>query len=129
MSTLPWQEQIAHSLSTEATAMLTYLPLKHWWDTPRFIVYIIRIYLQLRKTPGLIGFSMRANPFTKNYRTMSLWESEQAMGTYIHTAPHIDVMRNMRGKMGQTAFVSWKVEATGQALSWDDALKRKTQSY
>lgn len=109
--------------------MLTYLPLKHWWDTPRFVIYIIQIYLQLRKTTGLIGFSMRAKPLSKNYWTLSLWESERVMGAYIHTPPHLNVMQSMHRKMGQTAFVSWKVESNVQTLSWSDALERKTQAY
>lgn len=129
MPTLPWQNINTNTDPADYTAMLTYLPLKHWWDTPRFIVYIIQIYLQLRKTAGLIGFSMRAKPLSKNYWTLSLWESERAMGAYIHTSPHLTVMKSMRGRMGQTAFVSWKVSADVHCLSWSDALERKAQSY
>jgi hypothetical protein len=128
MLTLPWQKGNTKP-TNQATAMLTYLPLKHWRDTPLFISYIMRIYMQLRKTPGLIGFSMRANPLRKNYWTLSLWEGEEVVGTYIHTAPHATIMHKMHSKMGQTAFVSWKTKNDGTPLRWEDALRRDVQSY
>lgn len=109
--------------------MLTYLPLKRYRDTPRFMIYIVRVYLQLRHTEGVVGFSMRANPLTKKYWTLSAWTGHEAMEKYVHTPPHVDVMRSMQGYMGATAFTSWEATANDLPLNWNEALKRQTKPY
>jgi heme-degrading monooxygenase HmoA len=130
MPTLPWQAAANPVVEGPPyVTMLTYLPLKHYRDTPRFLLYVVRVYLQLRRTKGVVGFSMRAKPLAKKYWTLSAWTSHEAMSQYIHTPPHLEVMRSMQGSMGQTAFTSWEVGASDLPLRWDDALARQTQPY
>lgn len=130
MPTMPWTRLLKEDTApSDALAMLTYLSLKHWWHTPSFVMYIVRIHAQLRRTPGLIGFSMRAKPFAKQYWTLSLWQDKQSIATYVQTPPHAIIMHEMGGKMGQTAFVSWSVSDPSTPLEWSDALARSTNSY
>ena len=129
MPTLPWHASALPRDGETYVTMLTFLPLKRYRDTPRFIIYVIRVYLQLKRTEGVVGFSMRSEPLKKKYWTLSAWNSHQAMGNYIHTPPHVDVMRSMQGYMGATAFTSWEATSSDLPLSWDDALSRQTQPY
>jgi hypothetical protein len=73
-------------------------------------------------SPGLITFSMRAVPSKKNYWTLSVWANEAAIHDYISKPPHVNVMRSMAGRMGNTAFKSWSVKGSDLPLAWAESI-------
>lgn len=128
MPTTPWIVRQSSSGPT-AVAMLTYLPLSKYRYSLRFAGYVRQIYDQLQRTDGLIGFSMRAQPMRKQYWTLSLWRDEAAMMAFVHTRPHLDIMKLMHGRMAQTAFRSWTVTTPDQSLDWSEALSGELKAY
>jgi len=59
----PWRSVATPDRGGEYLALLSYLPLK--------------IRAQLAGTPGLIGYSFRANLLSHRFWTLSTWEDER----------------------------------------------------
>ena len=105
-------------------ALLTYLPLNSAWHLPWLVLYSTRIRRQLRKSSGLIGYSLRARPAAKQFWTLSAWEDEAALQAFVAAPPHLAVMKALASHMGATRFVRWNVKGSELPLRWDDALRR-----
>lgn len=56
----PWQSYSRAAPERDYVALLSYLPLNSAWHLPRLVLYSTRIRRQLRKSSGLIGYSLRA---------------------------------------------------------------------
>ena len=71
---------------------------------------------QLAGTEGVVGFSMLARPWRKQYATLSVWADDRALATFAGESPHRDLMskrpyafewgervrmRGGRGRLGQ----------------------------
>lgn len=104
--------------------MLSYLPLKSYWRLLPFLVYTVQVVKQLAASDGLIGYSLLARPFSKQFWTLSAWRSDDALRTFVRSAPHLRIMTELAPHMGQTKFVRWTVKGTQLPLPWDDALRR-----
>ncbi len=128
MPTLPWNSINEVDADRTYKVMLTYLPLRRYRDTFRFMKYVNEVIKQLKQTEGIIGYSLKAHPFSKNYWTVSVWESDEAISKYIQTLPHSAVMKKMRGAMGKTTFESWDVYKNQIPIQWSDALGHLTKS-
>ncbi|HKE00648.1 MAG TPA: antibiotic biosynthesis monooxygenase, partial [Planctomycetota bacterium] len=109
----------------EYVALLTYLPLRAYRSIPRFLVSTIRIGRQLARAPGAIGYSLRASMGSKQFWTLSVWESEAALGAFVAARPHLDAMSGLRGHMGATRFTRWRVRGRELPPDWSDALRRE----
>ena len=105
-------------------ALLTYLPLKRLASTPAFVRDVQRIRGQLARSPGLIGYSLRAKPLRKEYWTLSVWDSERALLAFVRGQPHSGVMSSLRNRMGPTKFVRWRVSGSAALPTWDEAIRR-----
>ena len=53
--------------------MASHLPLARITSTVRFFRAVAAIRKQLRSADGLVGYTLRARPPTRNYRTLSAW--------------------------------------------------------
>lgn len=82
------------------------------------------IATQLRGTPGLIGFSFRAKFLRHRFWTLSAWEDEEALMTFVGKPPHRDAMDALGPYMAKTAFTRWRVRGTEIPLTWERALSR-----
>ena len=63
----------------EYLALLSYLPLKRYRTIPRFLGYARRVEVQLAETAGVIGYALRARFTKRDFLTLSVWESEEAL--------------------------------------------------
>jgi heme-degrading monooxygenase HmoA len=57
---------------------------------------------QLRRTPGLLGYSLLARILKRQFWTLSMWEGEAALQQFVMENPHSQVMMAFRDKMDQT---------------------------
>ncbi len=121
---LPWRFFGSAESDRQYVALLSFLPLKHGWRIPWFLLHTVRIMNQLPKTRGLVGYSLRAQLLAKRFWTLSVWEDESALTGFVHAQPHTQTMDVMMPHMGETKFVTWSVKGSEIPLSWDDALKR-----
>ncbi len=120
----PWKAIAPVERQREYLALLSYLPLTRYHKIPAFMRFSLQIQGQLGKTPGAIGYSMRAKLFSRQFWTLSVWESSAALMDFVAKAPHSESMKAMAPFMGKTKFAQWKVLGSGIPLNWDEAIRR-----
>lgn len=69
----------------------------------RLLVYIWRVRRQLAKSAGLIKFD-----FHPGWRTLTIWESTEALKAFRNSGAHLEAMRNTY-KIGSARTVTWEV--------------------
>jgi len=124
---MPWKTIAKVEGSREYLALLSYLPLKKHRMIPRFMQFSFQIQRQLNKSPGVVGYSLRAKPLSRNFWTLSAWEDQRALQDFVRRVPHLDAMRSLIPHMGPTKFNQWKVPGSALPLRWDDAMRRSSQ--
>jgi len=68
MPKLPWASSSASvEPDRKYLVMASFLPLKHFSTTVRFMRHVQAIRRQLRGTEGLIGYSLWAKPMSRRY--------------------------------------------------------------
>lgn len=122
-----WKTLAPADKNREYIALLSYLPLKRYRAIPRFLQFSFQIQKQLRDTPGVIGYSLRAKLISRNFWTLSVWENEKALMDFVAKIPHGEAMQAMIPHMGSSKFTQWKVNASALPLHWEEAIKRSLQ--
>jgi hypothetical protein len=120
----PWTKFVAPDASREYFALLSYLPLNKYRAIPAFLKFTFQIQKQLSLTPGIIGYSLRAKPLSRNFWTLSAWENEQALRDFVVKLPHGNAMKAMTPHMGPTSFTKWRVSGSALPLHWEEAMRR-----
>jgi heme-degrading monooxygenase HmoA len=86
------------------------------------------INVALPQQPGLVGFSLGIEPFTSGYRTLSVWESEDAVVGWVVSDAHATAMGELAEHSDPaSAVLSWTVtreELLAAPPSFDDAKAR-----
>src|SRR5260370_10096241 len=83
----PWATFASADATREYFALLSYLPVNKYRAIPGFLRFAFQIQRQLRTTPGIIGYSLRAKLVSRNFCTLSAWEDEQAFRDFVVTLP------------------------------------------
>jgi quinol monooxygenase YgiN len=108
----------------EYFALLSSLPLNKYRAIPAFLRFSSQIQKQLRATPGVIGYSLRAKLLSRNFWTLSAWADEKALTNFVAKIPHEQAMQAMMAHMGPTKFTKWKVLGSALPLQWEEAMQR-----
>jgi hypothetical protein len=58
------------------------------WRSPGFLAHAMRIWRQARRSPGILGVSLRAHPLRGTFWTLSAWTDEAALQAFARTDPH-----------------------------------------
>jgi hypothetical protein len=120
----PWIKFVVPDASREYFALLSYLPLNKYRAIPAFLKFTFQIQKQLSLTPGIIGYSLRAKPLSRNFWTLSAWVNEQSLRDFVVKLPHGNAMKAMTTHMGPTSFTKWKVSGSALPLRWEEAMRR-----
>ncbi len=120
----PWKTFATMDAEREYLVLASSIPAKRVSSAPRMFRGAQAVRRQLAQADGLIGFSLLAKPFTKQYATLSVWESQGALDAFVRQQPHAELMKALRPSMGDTRFVTWHVSGSGERPKWDDALER-----
>ena len=121
---IPWKSLAAIDPNREYVVLLSYLPLTRFSSMPLFFRYSSQINGQLRATPGAIGYAMRAKVFTKEFWTLSIWESDRALMDFVAKVPHSEAMTRVSPFMGPTKITRWKAKGLELPPRWDAAMQR-----
>ncbi len=113
----------------EYMVLLTYLPLKRYRALFRFTTYLTRIRRQLAGAHGLIGYSLRAQPWRLRFWTLSVWRSESALREFVHQGSHMGAMVLLRSEVGETRFTRWSILGGDVPPDWKDALAHEAADY
>jgi heme-degrading monooxygenase HmoA len=76
-----------------------------------FLTLSVRIWRQARRSPGMVGVSLRAFPARKTYWTLSAWADEAALREFARTDPHRTIMKRARPWTRTATFRFWTVAA------------------
>ena len=123
----PWRMIVAPDMNREYVALLSYLPLRTYSKIPAFFRYTLQIQGQMSKTPGAIGYGMRAKVLSRKFWTLSVWENDRALMEFVRHTPHGEAMKSIAPHMGATRFTRWKVPGSAVPPTWDDAMKRESK--
>jgi hypothetical protein len=126
VSTKPWVTVSQPDPDREYLVLLSELPLKRFRDLGVFLLYTWRIRGQLRRTPGLLGYSLQAYILKRQFWTLSVWEGEAALHQFVVENPHGQVMTALREKMDQTRFVRWSTRGSEFSPGWREAFTRRS---
>jgi hypothetical protein len=110
--------------SREYFALLSHLPLNRYRAIPSFLLFSSQIQRQLRTTPGVVGYSLRAKFLSRNFWTLSAWADEKALTDFVAKIPHERAMQAMMPHLGPTNFTKWKVLGSALPLRWEEAMQR-----
>jgi quinol monooxygenase YgiN len=120
----PWITFAPADAHREYHALLSYLPLNKYSAVPGFFRFSFQIQKQLRTTPGVVGYALRAKILSRNFWTISVWEDQKALTEFVAKIPHCEAIRAMTPHMGASKFTQWKVAGSSLPLSWNEALQR-----
>jgi heme-degrading monooxygenase HmoA len=124
VATLPWRSFNVADPELQYVILLSYLPLRRGSQIPQFLMRTACIVGQLRRSKGLLGFSLRAELRTKQFWTLSAWQDEAALQGFVRAQPHSQTMRAMASRMGATSFIRWTIKGSELPASWEEALRR-----
>jgi Domain of unknown function (DUF3291) len=113
MPTLPWTVAAPADPAAEAVVLGSRLELKAYRDIPAFFRAAMQIRKQVHDSSGAFGVSLIAQPLRKTFWTLSAWSDQEALDTFVRTAPHVHVMRRFHEKLTNPRFTTWTVPAAG----------------
>jgi len=108
--------------------MASRLPLHSYRRIPHFLRLTLAVARQLERTPGLIGYTLLAQPGRKTFWTLSAWIDRQHLGAFAGAMPHLAVMSRLRPHMGTTQFTTWTVSGSELPVTWPEAIQRLAQT-
>jgi uncharacterized protein DUF3291 len=110
----------------DVVVVSTRIKLASAWRSPVFVLYSIRVYLQARRSPGVVRASLRAQPLRITFWTLSAWTDEAALHAFIRTDPHRSIMRRIRPWTMDPQVRQWSVPADqlSRARLWAEARER-----
>lgn len=128
---IPWTPIDQPGAGPDAQVMSSRFELKTAWRSPQFLIYSLRLWRQARRSAGILGVSLRAQPLAGVFWTLSAWTSRQALTTFAGTDPHAAALTRIRPWMRDSTFRFWSVPAgdiTGASFRpadlWADAQRR-----
>ena len=89
----------------EYLVMASHLPLERITSAVRFFRGVSAVRRQLAGADGLVGYTLRAKPFARDYWTLSVWKDQASLRGFMRTPPHAQLMSSLRPLMGPTKFV------------------------
>ena len=120
----PWKSMSPLEPEGEYVVLASSIPPLSRSSTLRLFRGASAVRKQLERTEGVVGFSLLARPWRKQYATLSVWTDEPALGTFARQDPHGQLMSRLSPEMGATKFVRWTIKGSDGRPSWDDALRR-----
>jgi len=118
-----WRWYAEPATDRDYLAMATFIELGSVWNLPRSEWYTLRVHRQLALTPGLAGYSFRAE-FPLRYWTISAWETGRALRGFVRAGAHRSVMAALPATTRRFRHTHWKATGSELPLAWADALHR-----
>ena len=118
-----WRWYAEPAADRDYLAMATFIELGSVWQLPRFEWYTLRVHRQLARTPGLAGYSFRAE-FPLRYWTISAWQNGRALHGFVRAGTHRSVMAALPATTRRFRHTHWTVTGAELPLAWTDALHR-----
>jgi len=121
MPALPWTAHATPDPDATYVVMGTYLPLRGYRFIPRFLADTMKVRRQLAGADGLVGYALDAHLLRKEFFTVSVWESREAVERFARAEPHTAVARTTPKRMGHSVFRTWTASGRDVPVAWDVA--------
>ena len=124
MLTVPWTSP-RNQAQPVALTQISRLELARARDVPGFLMAALRIRRAALRAPGIGGVSLRAQPLSRTFWTLSTWHDESAIGEFMRSAVHRAVMIKYRDRMAGSHFHTWSAtDESSTRPSWVEAHQR-----
>ena len=109
----------------QVTAVATRLKLLNWLQVRRFFRVNGAIERQLKDTPGLISYRLRADFLRLRFSTLSVWKGDEAIDAFVKSGSHREAMAEFdeMAVRGESSFVRWST-ADLQGITWEEGRRR-----
>ena len=134
---IPWTTPAAREVPAgqDIVVLGSRFELRSASRSPAFLGYALRIWLQARRSPGIIGLSLRAQPLRATFWTLSAWSSQEALRDFARADPHRSIVARVRPWAKTAVLRTWTIPA-GQPNSpgldpkalWEQAEARITSA-
>mgnify|MGYP002403655924 CR=1 FL=1 len=105
MATLRWSSP--NPPDDDVVMFASRLPVDSWRTFASMVRASLAVRRQLRRSPGLVGYTLIADVRRRTLWTASAWRSTEAMSAFVSTEPHRSVMRTYAGRIGTPSFMQW----------------------
>ncbi|MPZ23945.1 MAG: hypothetical protein GEU28_10475 [Dehalococcoidia bacterium] len=115
----------ANPSSNGFLSVATFLPITRWRDVISSFRMSNRVEAQLKKSPGIVAYSLAVDPLPRHFWTYSIWEDRASMSAFNAAEPHATAVRRFADWAGAgAAFVEWD---SAPGLDWSEAFERLKQ--
>jgi heme-degrading monooxygenase HmoA len=119
MPAQPWSARSTPDPDATYMVMGTFLPLRGYRFIPRFLAQTMQIRRQLAAAEGLVGYALDAHLLRKEFSTVSVWESAEALQRFARAEPHASITRTKPERMGPSKFRTWSAAGRDVPVSWN----------
>ncbi|HTV12052.1 MAG TPA: hypothetical protein VME20_09330 [Acidimicrobiales bacterium] len=124
MPATPWVQRARPAPGAQYLAMASRLPLQHHRSVPGFLRDALFVQKQLAKSPGLVGYTLKADIFSKTFWTFSVWETQSQLDAFARSEPHRSIIERLRPHMGETRFEFFPVQGATIPMKWAEVRAR-----
>lgn len=109
----------------QVTVVATRLQLRNWRQLRRFFRTNGQVVRQLKSTPGLLRYRLRADFLRLRFSTISVWADDESIDAFVRTGSHRDAMAvfDSIAVRERSAFTRWQAEAS-EEITWEEAASR-----
>ena len=107
-------------------SIVTFVPIARWRDVLSSFKLSNQVEVQLRRSSGIVAYSLAVNPLRRHFWTYSVWSDRTAVPAFTRTEPHATAIERFKDWAGEgSAFVEW--ESIEAKLDWNEAFERLKQ--
>lgn len=122
----PWKPRAAVDPAREYVAFTSRFSMRSFLRVPAFAIRSWQIMKQVDASPGVVGWSLGANVFKREFYTLSAWEDAESLKRFVHDADHLASLTQFENDMRRKSiFVYYKVLGRDLPLTWADAIARQ----
>jgi hypothetical protein len=119
----PWKQIATVEPEREYVAFTSRFFLRSPIRVPAFLRQSIRIMKQAKAAPGIVGWSLGSNLMKLEFYTLSAWEDDSSLRTFIRSADHGTASIQLKNDMrAASVFVHFKVLGKDLPLKWTEAV-------
>ncbi len=124
MRMVRWKSIRAVEPDRDYVAFYADIPLDSYGALIRLLLLARRVFRQLGAARGLVGYSAVVQLRRKQFRTLSVWESEQALRDFACEGPHLIAMASLQSEVCPTRFLRWTMKGRSYPPLWQEACSR-----
>jgi hypothetical protein len=91
---------------------------------PVFMRFGAHIERQLRRSSGAVGYRTGAEVTRLGFYHLSAWEDSDSIQEFVQTAPHLDAVERLTGRLGPTTFRYWVISGSHLPMHFGSELHR-----